>query len=325
LPPTINGAASWHARTVSDAPVIILDCDPGHDDAIAIVVAARHTRLLGITTVGGNAPLSRTTYNARVLRELLAVDVPVHSGAERPLVAEPRHAGFVHGASGLDGAELPEPSRPLDSTDAVGFLIDTCRASEGTWIVATGPLTNVALALRAAPDLGRRVGGISVMGGGTFGNRSAAAEFNIWADPEAAAAVFAYGGPLVMAGLDVTHQLQATPERIDLVGALPGRLAAVLADLLRFFSRTYVARHEGMRGAAVHDPCAVMALTHPELFTRHAHHVAIECAGEHTRGMTVIDRRTLVERPSPNCEVLGTVDADAAFGVIVDAIASFSH
>lgn len=308
-----------------DTPAIILDCDPGHDDAIAIVVAARHSRLRGITAVSGNAALERTEYNARVMRELLGIDVPVHAGAERPIVAPPRHAGYVHGESGLDGADLPPPTRPLDSRDAVGFIIDACRAEEGTWIVATGPLTNVALALRSAPDLAGRIAGISVMGGGTFGNRSACAEFNVWADPEAAAVVFGYGGPLVMAGLDVTHQLQATPERIDHVAAQPGRLAALLADLFRFFSRTYIARHENMRGAAVHDPCAVLALTHPELFIRHAHHVAIECSGELTRGMTVIDRRALIERPAPNCDVLTSVDADGAFAVIVDAIASFAR
>ncbi len=179
---------------------------------MAIVVAARHTELLGITTVAGNAPLERTTHNAMVVRELLGVDVPVHSGAARPLVAELHTAPAVHGASGLDGADLPEPTRPLDGTDAVGFIVDTCRRVEGVWLVGVGPLTNIALALRAAPDLAGRIAGISVMGGGTFGNRSPVAEFNIWADPEAAAIVFGYGGPLVMAGLDLTHQLLATPD-----------------------------------------------------------------------------------------------------------------
>jgi inosine-uridine nucleoside N-ribohydrolase len=303
---------------------MILDCDPGHDDAIAIVVAARHADLLGITTVAGNAPLDRTTHNALVMRELLGIDVPVHSGAERPLLAEPRPAAMVHGESGLDGADLPAPNRPVDGRDAVEFIIETCRRGEGVWIVAVGPLTNIALALRTAPDLAGRIAGISLMGGGTFGNRSPVAEFNIWADPEAAAAVFGYGGPLVMAGLDLTHQLIATPERIELVLGLPGRLAATLADLLRFFSGTYVARHDGaLAGAPVHDPCAVLALTHPELVVRTPRHVAVETSGALTRGMTVIDRRTLAERPAPNCAVLDEIDADAAFAVILDAIGSF--
>jgi inosine-uridine nucleoside N-ribohydrolase len=303
---------------------VVLDCDPGHDDAIAFVVAARHTELLGVTTVAGNAPLEQTTRNALVLRDLLGVDVPVHRGAARPLLAPPRHAGYVHGASGLDGADLPEPSRPEDGDDALDFLVETCRHREGTWLVATGPLTNVALALRRAPDLAGRVGGISLMGGGTVGNRTAVAEFNVWADPEAAAIVMGYGGPLVMCGLDVTHQVQATPARIDAIRAIPGRLATVLADLLTYFSDGYVRRHEDMAGAAVHDPCAVMALTHPDLFTRRAAHVTVETAGEHTRGMTVIDRRTLRERPAPTCDVIWTVDADGAFAVMTEAIRHFS-
>ncbi len=300
---------------------MILDCDPGHDDAIAIVVAARHAELLGITTVAGNAPLERTTHNALVVRHLLGIDTPVHSGAARPLVEEPRAAPFVHGASGLDGADLPAPTRPLDGTDAVTFIVETCRRHPGTWLVGVGPLTNLALALRAAPDLADHVGGISIMGGGTFGNRSPVAEFNIWADPEAAAIVFGSGLPLVMAGLDVTHQLIATPARIDDLASVDGQLALTLTALLHFFSTTYIARHDDLPGAAVHDPCAVLALTHPELFERRARHVAVETMGHLTRGMTVIDHRSLLERPPPNCDVLEGIDADAAWQVIVDAIA----
>jgi inosine-uridine nucleoside N-ribohydrolase len=165
------------------------------------------------------------------------------------------------------------------------------------------------------------------MGGGTFGNRTPTGEFNIWADPEAAAIVFGYGGPLVMAGLDVTHQFQATPERIATIDALPGSLAAVLTDLLTFFSDNYRSRHDPgtMRGAAVHDPLAVLAVTHPELFARAARHVAVETRGEHTRGMTVIDQRAITARAAPNCDVLTTVDHDAAFDVLIEAIAHFSR
>ena len=303
---------------------VVLDCDPGHDDAVAIVVAARHTELLGITTVAGNASLERTTHNALALRELLGIDVPVHSGSPRPLLAELNISDSVHGVSGLDGAELPIPRRPLDSTDAVGFIVRVCREVEGVWIVAVGPLTNVALALRVAPDLAGRIAGISIMGGGSFGNRTAVAEFNIWADPEAAAVVFEAGVPLVMAGLDLTHQLLATPARIDAVRQQPGPLASTLADLFGFFSGSYIGRHEAIAGAAVHDPCAVLALTHPELFVCEDRHVAIETTGGLTRGMTVIDRRTLTERPPANCGVLTAIDADAAWAVIVDAIASFA-
>ena len=304
---------------------MIVDCDPGHDDAIALIVAARHAELLGVTTVAGNAPITATTRNARIILDMIGSTAPLHQGAERPLVAPPRHAEYVHGESGLDGAELPEPSGPADSTNAVEFIIDTCRRTEGVWLVPTGPLTNIALALRTAPDLAKRIAGISLMGGGTFGNRSAAAEFNIWADPEAAAMVYDYGGQLKMCGLDVTHRLQATPERIAKVRALPGHMAAVLADLFDFFSKVYVARHDNMRGGAVHDPCAVMVLTHPELFTARPHHVTVETSGAHTTGMTLIDMRGLIERLAPNCDVTWDVDADAAFAVIVDSIAAFSR
>jgi inosine-uridine nucleoside N-ribohydrolase len=304
-------------------PAVVLDCDPGHDDAIAIVVAAHECELLGITTVAGNAPLERTTYNARVLRDLLGVDVPVHQGAARPLLAEAIAAGHVHGESGLDGADLPPPTTPLDSTDAVGFLIETCRGREGTWIVAVGPLTNVALALRRAPDLAGRVAGISVMGGGSFGNRTAVGEFNVWADPEAAAIVFGYGGPLVMAGLDVTHQFLATPERIERIAAISGQLATTLGELLTFFSSTYRALHDDIAGAPIHDPLAVLALTAPELFERRRRHVAVETGGLLTRGMTVIDERRLRSRPAPNCDVLVGVDADAAFERVAAAVAAF--
>ncbi len=305
-------------------PAAIVDCDPGHDDAVAIVVAARHTDLLGITTVAGNAPLDRTTRNACIVRDLLGADTPVHAGAERPLVEPPRPAAFIHGDSGLDGADLPEPTRGADGTDAVGFIVETCRRHEGTWLVPTGPLTNVALALRAAPDLAGRLAGISLMGGGTFGNRTPVAEFNIWADPEAASIVFDAGVPLVMAGLDVTHQFQATPERITRVRDAGTHLGTVLADLFEFFSSTYLARHDAgaLRGAAVHDPLAVLAVTHPDLFERVRRDVRVETHGRLTRGMTVIDERRLRERPAPNCDVLTRVDDDAAFEVVLAAVAA---
>lgn len=307
------------------SPSIILDCDPGHDDALAIVFAARHTNIVGITTVSGNAPIESTTHNALVMKDLLGLDVPVHKGATRPLVAPPQYATYVHGESGLDGADLPAPTSSIDSDNAVGFLIESCRATEGLWLVPTGPLTNIAMALRLAPDIGRRIAGISLMGGGTFGNRTTAAEFNIWVDPEAADVVFTYGGPLVMAGLDLTHQFRATQPRIDAVKATPGRLAAVLGDLMQFFTDTYMRRHHGMDGGAVHDPLAVMALTHPQLFTRKDSHVVVELTGTHTRGMTLIDERDLKEVHSPNCQVLTGVDDEAAFALLSDAIAHFSR
>jgi inosine-uridine nucleoside N-ribohydrolase len=169
---------------------MIVDCDPGHDDAIALVVAAKYANLVGVTTVAGNAPIAATTRNARIVLDMIGSSAPLHQGAHRPLVAPPRDAAYVHGESGLDGADLPAPSRAADSNDAVSYIIETCRATEGIWLAPTGPLTNIALALRSAPDLRDRIAGISLMGGGTFGNRTTVAEFNIWADPEAAAMVF---------------------------------------------------------------------------------------------------------------------------------------
>ena len=310
--------------TSTERPAIILDCDPGHDDAIAIVIAARNAELVGITTVSGNAPIESTTHNALVMKDLLGLDVPVHKGATRPLVAPPQYATFVHGESGLDGADLPEPTSTIDGDNAAEWIIETCRAREGLWLVPVGPLTNIGMALRLAPDLAHRIAGISIMGGGTFGNRTTAGEFNIWVDPEAADIVFSYGGPLIMAGLNLTHQFRATQARIDQVKSMPGLLANVLGDLLQFFTNTYMRRHHGMDGGAIHDPCAVMALTHPHLFTRSRRHVVIELTGTHTRGMTLVDQRDLREVKEANCDVLETIDAEAAFAVMTDAIAHFS-
>ena len=303
-----------------ERPRVILDCDPGHDDVIAIVVAAHCSDLVGITTVAGNAPLDRTTYNACVIRDALSLETTVHSGAERPLVAEPKFAGYVHGASGLDGAELPVPSHGADSVDAVGFIIETCRSQPGLWLVPTGPLTNIALAMRAAPDLVEHIAGISLMGGGTIGNRTPLAEFNIWADPEAAAIVFGSDADITMAGLDVTHQFLVTPDRIEQVAAMSAPFTDMITDLFRFFSKNYISRHDGIRGAALHDPLAVMALTHPHLFESTDRHVTIETVGHHTAGMTVIDRRHINDREQPNVHVLEQVDDVAAWQVVIDSL-----
>ena len=308
----------------STKPRIILDCDPGHDDAVAIVVAAHTCELLGITTVAGNAPLDRTTHNARVLRHMLDLDVEVHSGAGRPMVVEPAFAGYVHGESGLDGADLPKPTRPLDGTDGIQFLIETARSNPGCHLVVTGPMTNIALALRSDPSLGDHIAGISFMGGGTFGNRTAMSEFNFWADPHAAAVVVNSGLPLIMAGLDVTHQFQATAPRIEQVKSIDGQLAHVLSGLFDFFSANYNSRHDDMEGAAVHDPLAVLALSHRQLFESEERFVDVVIDGDHTRGMTVVDQRTLIDRPAANCTVLTKVDADAAWDVAAAAIAAGS-
>lgn len=310
---------------MSPRPLVVLDCDPGHDDALAIAVAARHTELLGITTVAGNVPLDLTTRNARAVVAVLGLDVPVHRGAARPLVAEPRTAEFIHGASGLDGPALPEVLPALASEDAVGFLVDTVRARPGqVWIVATGPLTNVALALQAAPDLADAVAGIAIMGGGIpWGNVTPAAEFNVLVDPEAADLVFRSGVRLVMAGLNVTHQWVIGPDEVARVRATGGRVAGFCADLLAFYGGAYARAFSGRPEGPLHDPCAVLALTHPELFEVTPYHVVVELTGTHTRGMTLADLRGVRRAAPANVEVLTRIDAAAATDLLVATLAAY--
>jgi inosine-uridine nucleoside N-ribohydrolase len=309
---------------VPERPTILLDCDPGHDDAVAMVLAHRHADLVGITTVGGNSGLANTTRNALRICALLGIDVPVHAGADQPLTgAPPRRGERVHGTTGLDGADLPEPRRPHDSDDAAGFIIDTTRAHEGLWLVVTGPQTNLALALERDPDLVRRVAGVSFMGGAAgAGNATSHAEFNVVVDPEAAQAVLTAGfRQVVMAGLDVTAHVRPTPAILDRLRST-GAVGDVFADLLAF----YLARCETIyvdAGASVHDALAVLWVTHPDLFGGLDLSVAVETAGIFTRGMTVVDRRPLRTPPIPNCHVLFDVDAPAVWDLIADALATY--
>jgi inosine-uridine nucleoside N-ribohydrolase len=307
-------------------PTVVLDCDPGHDDFVAILHASRHTDLLGITTVAGNSPLENTTHNALIAVQHFDLGVPVHAGADRPLVAAPVFAPDIHGASGLAGPVLPAVTIAPASNDAVRYLCEVTARHDDVWLVATGPLTNLALALRADPGLAGRIAGISLMGGGTtFGNRTATAEFNIWADPEAAAAVFACGAPLVMCGLNLTHQFLWGAADEAVVRGLGTERARFLADLLHHFATAYDEVYFGMeRGGPLHDPCAVLALTHPGLFSFSRRHVVVETRGEHTRGMTVVDQRSTTWVEPANCEVAETIDAERAKAVIHADLAAFS-
>ena len=306
-------------------PTVILDCDPGHDDALAIAVAGRHAELLGITTVAGNVGLPLTTRNALAMRRVLRLDVPVHAGSPRPLVAELRTAEFIHGASGLDGPALPDDLGEPDSRDAVAFIIDTVRGRPGeVWLVATGPLTNVALALRAAPDLAERLAGISLMGGGIpWGNVTPAAEFNVWVDPEAADAVFRSGVRLVMAGLNVTHQWPIGPDERARIRERGGAVSAFCADLLDFYGAAYARAFSGVPAGPLHDPIAVLALTHPHLLEAVPRHVVVELTGTHTRGMTLADLRDVGVGAEPNVEVLTRIDAAAATELLVETLATY--
>jgi inosine-uridine nucleoside N-ribohydrolase len=300
---------------------LIVDCDPGHDDAVALAVAAARGRLLGVTTVAGNVALEYTTRNALAIVQLLGVDVEVHSGAATPLRGgSADHATHVHGEHGLAGAVLPELRRTVASRDAVGFLVDVTQRHRGAWIVATGPLTNVAHALQRDPTLPERIAGISIMGGGTFGNVTAAAEFNFHFDPEAAEVVLGCGAPLVLCGLDLTHQLLVDESLVVRSRALGNEFGAFCADFLGGYRANIRALTGDSRDAALHDPCAVLAITDPPLFEIEARHVVVETAGEHTRGMTIVDQRAWVR--GGNVQWAQTIDASAATDIILDAIAA---
>jgi inosine-uridine nucleoside N-ribohydrolase len=315
-------SAAQGAAATPSRPAVLLDCDPGHDDALAILLAGATTELVGVTAVSGNAPLERTLHNALVVTQIAGLDVPVHAGATRPLVAEPRHAAFIHGASGMDGPTLPPLERRPAPGSAVRFLLESAAARDDLWLVATGPLTNVALALREDPGLAQRLRGISLMGGSYGpGNVTAAGEYNIVADPEAAAMVFASGARLVMAGLDLTHRFRMGPSRVAALRALGNAPATFAAELLEAYGAAYARSFGPEVGVPLHDPCAVMAVTHPELFTSEERHVEVELAGRLTRGMTVVDRRGGGRGQPPNTTVLTDVDDDRAFEVLRDALA----
>lgn len=307
------------------APRIVLDCDPGHDDAFALLLAARVARLEAVTTVSGNVNLEKTTRNALQVLARGALEIPVHRGASRPLVAEARFAHDIHGETGLDGPEPWAPRGAAHPTPAVEALLEASRRFDDLWIVATGPLTNVALALRLDPDLARRVRGISWMGGSrTFGNATAAAEFNALVDPEAADVVFRSGARVVMAGLDLTHRFRLGAHALARLRALESEVGTFCADLLAYFLGAYERASGGTDTVPMHDPCAVLAVTDPQLFAHEDLQVRVELRGEHTRGMTLCDQRDLHARGTPNAEVLVDLDADVARERLLAALASYA-
>ncbi len=273
---------------------ILLDCDPGHDDAVALLVAARHLELVGVTSVHGNSSLENTTRNALALLELAGLDIPVARGCAGPLVGSATHAPNIHGKSGLDGATLPSPTRGVVDQHAVDFIIAQAERHRGELVVAVvGPQTNLALALRREPRLAEWLREVTVMGGSTTtGNVTPAAEFNIYCDPEAAAAVFASGIPIRMVGLNVTRRTGFTSADIERLRQSGRRVAAVIADLLTF----YLSRQRetfGLDLAPMHDACAVMPYAFPDLIRYAETTVQVELAGGLTRGMTVCDLRAL--------------------------------
>ena len=305
---------------------IILDCDPGQDDAIAILLALaspEELEVLAITTVAGNVPLARTTRNARQIVELAGRgDVPVHAGCARPILRPLVTAEYVHGETGLNGAVLPEPMVPLTPGHAVDVIVAQVmdRPPGTVTLCPTGPLTNVALAIIKEPAIVSRLKEIVLMGGAMeLGNVTAAAEFNIYVDPHAARVVFESGASIVMMGLDVTHKALVTDERLARIAAIGTPVAKACAGLLDFFNRYDKERYH-IPGAPLHDPCVVAYLLRPELFQGQRRRVDVETEGTHTAGRTVVDWWRRSERP-PNALVINEVDSDGFFALLGERLA----
>jgi purine nucleosidase/pyrimidine-specific ribonucleoside hydrolase len=303
---------------------IILDCDPGHDDAIALLLAlaSPEVNLLGVTTVSGNQTLEKTTANAiRVLDHVGRTEIPVAAGADRPLVRERHVAADVHGETGLDGPDLPPPSRKPEAAHAIDWIAMTLTASRRPiTLVPTGPLTNIALFLARYPELASRVERIVLMGGAYGeGNVTPAAEFNIWADPEAAHRVFTSGIDLTMVGLDVTHQALLRPRDVDRLRA-SGRAGRLVADLFEFYVGFHRRRY-GWEGAPVHDAVAMAHVIDPGLLTTEHLGVVVDIGPEPSRGRTHVDlsRLSAWER---NSSVAVGIDAGVFREMLVTRIAS---
>ncbi len=316
---------------------VILDCDPGHDDALAILLAAKHLDVLGITTVGGNQTLEKVTANAlKVVEFAELTHIPVARGIGHPLVKAPLHVPEIHGETGMDGPTLPDPTTPLHPKHAVDFIIDTLMSQDGVTLIPTAPLTNIATALRREPRIASRIVEISLMGGSlTFGNSTPAAEFNIYVDPEAAHVVFTSGIPIKMCGLNLTRQASAGEEEVECIRRLGNRVSRVVAEMLDFYRGT-LKRIFGLSGGSLHDPCAVAALIDPTLIEFRSMHVAVELRGQYTYGMTVCDYRHIrgsgadiplsegVHRGEPpNAEVGMRLDKERFFQLLYDTLAMY--
>jgi purine nucleosidase len=303
---------------------IILDCDPGHDDAVALLLAHGNPEieLVGVTTVMGNQTLDKVTRNALSVARVAGITgVPFARGAARPLVRQVETAESIHGDSGLDGPALPEPTIELDPRPAAQFLIDTLLAAEPGEItlVATGALTNLALAVRLEPRIVERVREVVLMGGGAHvGNWSAVAEFNIVIDPEAAAIVFNEPWPVTMVGLDLTHQALATPEVIEAIRAVGTGPAKFVDELMDFFAESYKDA-QGFDHPPVHDPCAVAYVIDPTLMRTVRAPIDIELTGGLTLGMTVVDLRAPAG-PEVSTQVAFDLDHGRFWALVVDAL-----
>ena len=306
---------------------IIIDTDPGQDDAVALLMAfgsPKELDVLGITCVAGNVPLSLTAKNARIICELAGkTDIPVFSGCDRPLGRALVTAEHVHGKTGLDGPKLPDPTMPLQDQHAVDFIIDRLRAAPAKTITlcALGPLTNIATAFQKAPDIVDRIEQIVLMGGAYFevGNITPTAEFNIYVDPDAAKIVFAAGVDIVVLPLDVTHKALVTKPRNDAFRAIGSAVGTAVAEMTDFFERFDKEKY-GSAGAPLHDPCVTAYLLKPELFSGRHVNVEIETSSELTMGMTVADWWGVTDR-APNAFFVGDLDADGFFDLLTERLA----
>jgi len=306
---------------------IIIDTDPGQDDAVAILLALASPEeidVLGITCVAGNVPLTLTSKNARIICELARKpDVKVFAGCDRPLGRDLVTAEHVHGKSGLDGPDLPDPKMPLQDTHAVDFIIESLRGEpSGTvTLCPLGPLTNIAMAFEKAPDIMARVAEIVLMGGAYFevGNVTPAAEFNIYVDPQAANIVFKSGVPITVMPLDVTHKALVTPERNNAFRTLATPVGIAVARMTDFFERFDKEKY-GSEGAPLHDPCVTAYLLAPELFSGRHINVEIETHSELTMGMTVADWWGVSGRRA-NATFMGDIDADGFFSLLTERLA----
>jgi purine nucleosidase len=307
-----------------NTPFLIIDCDPGVDDAVALLTAfgAPGLALLAITTVGGNVTVAKTARNARILRQIARrEDVPVFMGAERPLRREPMGAGEFHGAEGLGDLDPFEPRADCAPGGAVEALVEIVmgRPPRSVSLAVLGPLTNLALALRAEPRLAARLGPVAVMGGARSegGNITASAEFNIWADPEAAAEVLASACDVILFGLDVTHQVRATEERIAGIEAVDTPSARAAALMMRFSQR--IEREiVGWESPPIHDLCPVAWMIRPALFALRPCHIAVETGSDLTRGHTAVEFREGVAGPLRHRWATGA-DADGIFALLKEA------
>ncbi|WP_371169808.1 nucleoside hydrolase [Aliiroseovarius sp. 2305UL8-7] len=306
---------------------IIIDTDPGQDDAVAILLALASPEdidVLGITAVAGNVPLALTQKNARIVCELAGkTETKVFSGCDRPLRRELVTAEYVHGKTGLDGPDLPDPTMPLQDQHGVDFIIETLRAEPAGTVTLCplGPLTNIATAFEKAPDIVERVQEIVLMGGAYFevGNVTPTAEFNIYVDPQAADIVFKSNVPIVAMPLDVTHKALVTRERNDAFRALPGDVGHAVAEMTDFFERFDIEKY-GSEGAPLHDPTVIAYLIRPELFSGRNVNVQVETQSELTMGMTVADWWGVTDQPA-NATFIGDLDADGFFGLLTERIA----